>query len=55
MPQVNTFLMFSLEQLDMHMFGGNGESTVPTDHWNLEPKLCFKIVVVVVVAVIVPT
>lgn len=24
LPQVNTFLMYALEQLDMHVFGGNG-------------------------------
>ena len=25
LPQVNTFLMYALEQLDMHVFGGNGK------------------------------
>lgn len=25
LPQVNTFVMYLLEQLDMHVFGGNGE------------------------------
>ena len=24
LPQVNTFFMYVLEQLDMHVFGGNG-------------------------------
>ena len=24
LPQVNTFIMYLLEQLDMHLFGGNG-------------------------------
>ena len=24
LPQVNTFLMYALEQVDMHVFGGNG-------------------------------
>ena len=26
LPQVNTFIMYALEQLDTHIFGGNGES-----------------------------
>ena len=26
LPQVNTFLMYSLEQWDMHVFGGNGKT-----------------------------
>ena len=25
LPQVNTFIMYALEQLDTHVFGGNGE------------------------------
>ena len=25
LPQVNTFLMYILEQLDMHVFGGTGK------------------------------
>jgi hypothetical protein len=24
LPQINTFLMYVLEQLEMHVFGGNG-------------------------------
>jgi len=24
LPQVNTFTMYALEQIDMHVFGGNG-------------------------------
>ena len=27
LPQVNTFAMYVLEQLDMHVFGGNGKLT----------------------------
>lgn len=27
LPQVNTFLMYMLEQIDMHIFGGNGKFT----------------------------
>ena len=26
LPQINTFLMYVLEQLEMHVFGGNGRS-----------------------------
>lgn len=25
LPQVNTFVMYLCEQLDIHVFGGNGE------------------------------
>lgn len=25
LPQVNTFVMYLFEQLDIHVFGGNGE------------------------------
>jgi hypothetical protein len=28
LPQVNTFAMYILEQLDTHVFGGNGKNTV---------------------------
>ena len=27
LPQVNTFLMYILEQLDMHAFGGTGKDS----------------------------
>ena len=27
LPQVNTFTMYVLEQIEMHIFGGNGEYT----------------------------
>lgn len=27
LPQVNTFLMYILEQLDMHAFGGTGNES----------------------------
>ena len=25
LPQVNTFIMYTMEQTDMHIFGGNGK------------------------------
>ena len=25
LPQVNTFMMYTLEQIEIHVFGGNGE------------------------------
>jgi len=28
LPQVNTFMMHFLEQLDIHIFGGSGESNI---------------------------
>lgn len=28
LPQVNTFVMYLFEQLDIHVFGGNGECCV---------------------------
>lgn len=28
LPQVNTFVMYLCEQLDIHVFGGNGECCV---------------------------
>lgn len=28
LPQVNTFLMCLLEQVDMHIFGGTGEAYI---------------------------
>ena len=28
LPQVNTFLMYSLEQIDIHIFGGNGTTSL---------------------------
>lgn len=30
LPQVNTFLMCLLEQVDMHMFGGTGKKSIHT-------------------------
>jgi len=30
LPQVNTFIMYLLEQIDMHVFGGNGKSLYNT-------------------------
>lgn len=29
LPQVNTFVMYLFEQLDIHVFGGNGERPSP--------------------------
>lgn len=29
LPQVNTFVMYLCEQLDIHVFGGNGECVCP--------------------------
>lgn len=29
LPQVNTFLMYLFEQIDIHMFGGNGNTHTP--------------------------
>ena len=54
LPQVNTFIMYIFEQVDMHVFGGNGEqvrftyimyslalgSLVLQDHWDQE---CFAL------------
>lgn len=29
LPQMNTFVMYLCEQLDIHVFGGNGEFELP--------------------------
>ncbi|XP_063226315.1 pecanex-like protein 1 isoform X2 [Bacillus rossius redtenbacheri] len=34
-PQVNTFLMYALEQVDMHMFGGNAASSLLAAVWGV--------------------
>ncbi|XP_022800219.1 pecanex-like protein 1 isoform X2 [Stylophora pistillata] len=35
LPQVNTFLMYILEQLDMHLFGGNAITSLKGALWSL--------------------
>ncbi|XP_068683309.1 pecanex-like protein 1 isoform X4 [Montipora foliosa] len=35
LPQVNTFLMYALEQLDMHVFGGNAITSLKGALWSL--------------------
>lgn len=35
LPQVNTFVMYIFEQLDIHVFGGNGE-------WLVDAQLCCR-------------
>ncbi|BFZ12057.1 hypothetical protein BsWGS_15095 [Bradybaena similaris] len=44
LPQVNTFLMYMLEQIDMHIFGGNATTSLLTSFYCV-CRSCFALVV----------
>ncbi|RUS84715.1 hypothetical protein EGW08_007543, partial [Elysia chlorotica] len=49
LPQVNTFLMYSLEQIDMHVFGGNATTSLITSFYCV-CRSCLALVVLYVFA-----
>ncbi|GFO35467.1 pecanex-like protein 1 [Plakobranchus ocellatus] len=49
LPQVNTFLMYSLEQIDMHVFGGNATTSLMTSFFCV-CRSCFALLVLYVFA-----
>ncbi|CAL1527117.1 unnamed protein product [Lymnaea stagnalis] len=44
LPQVNTFLMYTLEQIDMHIFGGNATTSLMTSFYCV-CRSCFSLIV----------
>lgn len=49
LPQVNTFLMYSLEQIDMHMFGGNATTSLLSSFYCV-CRSCFAVGVLYIFA-----